>query len=54
MLELAPIVITPRPIGHAANAASPALEPCSEWRDIGPAHVEDGQGLDSRRVRELC
>lgn len=54
VLELAPIYITPRPIGHPGEKASRPLEPCSDWRDIGPSHVERGQGLDSRRVRELC
>ncbi len=53
-LELAPIYITPRPLAVPAEKAAPALEPCSDWRDIGPAHVERGQGLDTRRVRELC
>jgi|SRR5688572_30312909 hypothetical protein len=54
VLEIAPIYITPRPIGHPGENAARPLEPCSDWRDIGPAHVEAGQGLDSRRVRELC
>lgn len=53
-IELAPIYVTPRPSGHPGEKSSRPLEPCSDWRDIGPAHVEEGQGLDSRRVRELC
>lgn len=31
-----------------------ALEPCSEWREIGPAYVEQGQPRGARRVRNLC
>jgi len=54
VLELAPIVITPRPVGQPVEKEARTLEPCSDWRDIGPAHVEQGEGLDSRRVRELC
>jgi len=36
------------------KAAPDSLEPCSEWRDIGPAIVEDGTPLGVRRVRTLC
>jgi hypothetical protein len=30
------------------------LEPCSEWREIGPAYVEQGKPRGTRRVRNLC
>lgn len=31
-----------------------ALEPCSEWREIGPTHVDQGVPSGSQRVRQLC
>lgn len=34
--------------------APESLEPCSEWRDIGPAYVDHGEPLGTRRVRNLC
>jgi len=30
------------------------LEPCSEWRDLGPRYVEDGKPQGARSVRDLC
>lgn len=34
--------------------APQSLEPCSEWREIGPAYVDHGEPLGTRRVRNLC
>jgi hypothetical protein len=56
------IELPPLYVGPARSIAAPPdddeserqLEPCSLWREIGPAHVVDGVGLDARRVRELC
>lgn len=31
-----------------------SLEPCSEWRDIGPAYVDRGEPFGTRRIRNLC
>lgn len=33
---------------------SKALEPCSEWRELGPEYVEEGKPRGTRRVRSLC
>ena len=44
-------ISAPRP---AKRDAPESLEPCSEWRDIGPAYVDDGKPLGARRVRNLC
>jgi hypothetical protein len=54
------IEVPPLSVGPVRSVAAPPedserqLEPCSQWREIGPAHVVDGVGLDARRVRELC
>lgn len=40
--------------GVAAPKAEAPLEPCSDWQELGPAHVVDGVAIDSRRVRLLC
>lgn len=31
-----------------------ALTPCSEWRELGPTYVEEGQAQGTRHVRSLC
>jgi hypothetical protein len=31
-----------------------ALEPCSEWRELGPTYVEEGKPRGAQRVRHLC
>lgn len=57
VIELSPVLIAPerpRVAPRATPKPEPELAPCSDWREIGPAHVEDGVGLDARRVRELC
>lgn len=44
-----------RPAAQAQKKLEgPVLEPCSEWREIGPAYVEQGQPRGARRVRNLC
>jgi hypothetical protein len=49
-----------RPAAHPAPAAQPAkdgqdeLAPCSEWRDLGPTYVDQGNAHGLRRVRTLC
>ena len=52
---VSPLVVT-KPVleQHAHRTAAPAPMPCSGWRDLGYAHVNDGKPSDVRRVRELC
>ncbi len=38
----------------APEQLEPPLEPCSEWREIGPLYVEQGIASGSQRVRQLC
>lgn len=60
-VQLPPIQIVGR-ISRPAPKPVPApvvtevvAEPCSEWHDVGPAHVVEGTALGMpRRVRELC
>jgi len=58
-VQLPPIEIVGR-ISRAAPEAAPVetevtAQPCSDWQDIGPAHVVEGTALGMpRRVRELC
>lgn len=62
ILELPPVEVSGRRRVRAATppaalpvAPEPApVVPCSPWRDIGPAHVDDGVPSGVRRVRELC
>lgn len=60
VLELPPAEITgrrrrPAPAMPAPTPSEPVLKaPCSPWREIGPAHVDDGVPSGTRRVRELC
>ena len=37
-----------------AAPVTEASEPCSPWREIGPARVENGEPIGMRHVRELC
>lgn len=36
------------------NGNGEAWQPCSEWQELGPVYVEDGQPRGTRRVRNLC
>lgn len=56
MLELPEVRIeSPISAPKAEKREAPkSLEPCSEWRDIGPAYVDHGEPLGTRRVRNLC
>ena len=57
VVELAPVVIEGRRhVRAAAPAAKPpdAARPCSNWRELGPSHVSQGQPSGSVSVRELC
>jgi hypothetical protein len=57
VVELEPIVIEGR---RHARVAAPAPKPmnadrpCSDWRELGPAHVSRGKTTGSVSVRELC
>jgi hypothetical protein len=54
-IELPPLVVEPvRAVTAPEPQAERPLEPCSNWRELGPAHVVEGVALDTRRVRELC
>jgi hypothetical protein len=55
--ELPEVVVTATArtarLGPAASERRP--RPCSHWRVIGPAYVDDeGNASGERRVRELC
>lgn len=56
VLELPEVRIeSPIAVPQPAKSDAPeSLEPCSEWRDIGPAYVDQGKSLGARRVRNLC
>jgi hypothetical protein len=55
VMELPPVVVkADAPLPATRAKAVRELEPCSEWREIGPARVVDGVALDVRRVRDLC
>lgn len=59
VLTLSPLVITgdaskAAPLSSAENLAREASVPCSEWRELGPAYVTDGNPSGSIRVRNLC
>jgi hypothetical protein len=41
-------------VPRETKSKSEASQPCSEWRELGPAYVEDGQPRGTRRVRNLC
>jgi hypothetical protein len=58
-VELPPIHIMapPRAAQNQPRDDSPRSlpsQPCSEWREIGPATVVDGKASGARRVRDLC
>jgi hypothetical protein len=42
------------PNANAAEREVKPLEPCTSWRELGPAYVNDGQASGVRRVRDLC
>jgi hypothetical protein len=58
-LQLPPILITAsrrsaqNQSHHDAPQKAPS-QPCSDWREIGPATVVDGEASGTRRVRDLC
>ena len=54
VIELPPRVVGPERPAAVPRAAREALTPCSTWRELGPARVSQGVGLDVRHVRELC
>lgn len=56
VIELAPVRIT-----ASRSKAKPdkkpeaaAVEACSEWREVGPIYVDQGEPRGARRVRDLC
>jgi hypothetical protein len=59
VVEIEPIVIEAK---RHARVATPAPapkpksvgQPCSDWRELGPAHVSSGKPSGSVSVRELC
>jgi hypothetical protein len=53
-VELPPLRVEAAAPAVRAPKARRELEPCSNWQELGPAHVVDGVGLDQRRVRNLC
>jgi hypothetical protein len=53
-LQLPALRVEASPKAPLGSDSARELEPCSNWRDLGPAHVVDGVGLDARRVRDLC
>jgi hypothetical protein len=62
VVEIQPIVIEARKSVPAKAKAKPAapeppaptVRPCSEWRELGPAHVSKGKPTGTVSVRELC
>lgn len=60
MMMLPPIeIVAPKRSQRAAvpNVTSePAMvaQPCSDWQELGPQRVEEGNGIGLRRVRSLC
>jgi hypothetical protein len=56
VIELSPVRIT-----ASKSKAVPdekrdreAAEACSEWREVGPTYVDQGEPQGTRRVRDLC
>lgn len=56
VVELPPIRITASKSATQPEKKqeSEALQPCSEWRELGPAYVHEGAPQGTRRVRNLC
>ena len=63
VMELQPVTITgskapliPRHTPRPAKTmnAKEGMNPCSEWRDMGPSSVKSGQTAGQHRVRTLC
>jgi hypothetical protein len=57
IVELPPVRIT----ASSKSAGRPekkqeskAWQPCSEWRELGPAYVHEGAPQGTRHVRNLC
>jgi hypothetical protein len=56
-LEIEPIVIEGRRRVTRPAAPQPVADvtrPCSDWRELGPSHVSQGQPSGTVSVRELC
>jgi hypothetical protein len=43
-----------RPAARLPKEGPDELAPCSEWRDLGPTYVDQGNAHGMRRVRNLC
>lgn len=56
IVEVPPIRITSsKPAAQPEKKReSGALEPCSDWRELGPTYVQEGKPQGTRRVRSLC
>jgi hypothetical protein len=58
VMEIEPIVIeAKRHVRAKAVVPKPSVEasrPCSNWREIGPSHVSQGNPSGAVSVRELC
>jgi hypothetical protein len=56
MLEPVEIVARrPRPAARPVRLEPElATEPCSQWQELGPERVNDGNPIGVRRVRSLC
>jgi hypothetical protein len=56
IVELPPVRITAsKPAARPEQKEeSEAWQPCSEWREVGPAYVDEGVPRGTRRVRTLC
>ncbi|MFZ5890710.1 MAG: hypothetical protein ACOY0T_06630 [Myxococcota bacterium] len=55
---LPPVEVTgkrPRALPRPARVqVELATEPCSQWQELGPTRVDDGNAIGVRRVRSLC
>jgi hypothetical protein len=48
-------ITSPKPTTLPENKPEDrALEPCSEWRELGPTYVDEGKPRGAQRVRHLC
>jgi len=64
IIELPPVVVTRAQPALRPRAVTPSvapatiegkeLRPCSEFRELGPTHVDDGVPSGTQGVRELC
>jgi hypothetical protein len=43
-----------RAAARPAKEGQDELAPCSEWRDLGPTYVDQGNAHGMQRVRNLC